>query len=93
MVAAGLLEMDGYYRWRNYYQYYGPYKTVEGNVEKFTVEGVAFGYANLGGFYCFHRAATNGGPVRNGLPVRVSYADLNIGRCIVKLEVAKDAPK
>jgi hypothetical protein len=92
-AAAVLLEWDGSYRSRNDDQYYRPYRTVEGNVESFTVEADAFGYANLGRFYCFDRAADAGGPVRNGLPVPVSYAALNLGRCIERLEVAKDAPQ
>jgi hypothetical protein len=91
-----------YYHWVFFSQYLdsGPDQTVEGrvehflarqsgdvNFEQFTVNGVLLGYGSLGLPKCFHRPAANGGPIRTGLPVRITYN----GSCIVKVEIPKPA--
>jgi hypothetical protein len=103
-IGVGLNFADYHYFWRRIFTYYGSYKTVEGavsnyetmrksdlNVERFEVQTVQFGYSNLGSFRCFHLPAANGGPVRAGLAVRVSYRETYSQRCIVKLEIATGA--
>lgn len=57
--------------------------------EHFEVNGIRFGYIDLFQYKCFHKAAANGGPIREGLPVRISYTPEQYGTCIVKLEVAE----
>jgi len=54
------------------------------------VNGIHFGYIDMIQQNCFHRAAGNGGPIHEGLPVRISYAILHVSPCIVKLEVAEE---
>jgi len=91
-----------YNHWIYFTEYHdsGPYQTVEGpvenylarparemNFEQFTVNGVRLGYGSLGMPKCFSRPAANGGPIREGLPVRIAYK----GSCIVKLEILKSA--
>ncbi len=80
----------------------GQAQTLEGDVtdfrpmpatghttEQFTLNGNRFAYSNLE-FHgpCFDRTVTVGGPMKNGLQVRLA----RVGNCIVKLEVA-DASK
>jgi hypothetical protein len=92
-----------YYHWIFFTQYLdsGPYQSVEGpvenylatpgkvvNFEQFTVNGVRLGYGSLGMPKCFSHPAANGGPIREGLPVRITYH----GNCIVKLEILQGAP-
>jgi hypothetical protein len=59
----------------------------EENFEQFTVNGVLLGYGSLGLPKCYHRPAANGGPIREGLPVRITYN----GHCIVKVEILEAA--
>src|SRR5580698_2710876 len=79
----------------------GTFKTVEGEVrnfkpmpysgghayESFEVEGVPFRYSDYdltdGGF---NNTASHGGPIREGLPVRIAYD----GNTILRLEVPAD---
>lgn len=88
--------------YHNNFYYVGPYQIVEGtvenyqfttksasNVERFRVKGVSFAYANHGLPQCFHKTAKDGGPIRQGLVVRISYARIDRDfepACIVKLE-------
>ena len=102
-LFGGLWSMGyRYYVSRNFYRYYGSYATIEGVVknykafrassaagEQFEVNGIRFGYVDSFQWKCFHKAAANGGPIHEGVPVRMSYATLNLTPCIVKLEVAK----
>jgi hypothetical protein len=87
---------------QNYYHYVGSYQTAEGAVEKyragrttslpyeqFEVNGIEFGYMDGGPPKCYHKTAANGGPIREGLRVRISYAQLHFTPCIVKLEVVE----
>lgn len=80
----------------------GEYDTVEGIVEEFDpmpkgghknesfkVNGVKFEYSDFDISPGFHNAASHGGPIREGLFVRVSH----IGDTIVKLEVATKTDK
>jgi hypothetical protein len=88
---------------RNFYLYYGPYTTIQGVVknyevfrtpnsvgEQFDVNDTHFGYIDLFQYKCFHNAAANGGPIHEGLQVRISYTTLHVSPCIVKLEVAPE---
>jgi len=78
----------------------GNYKMVEGVVENFdpmpasghkmesfTVKGVKFEYSDFVVTPGFNNAASQGGPIRGGFPVRISYT----GNTILKLEVSKVA--
>jgi hypothetical protein len=91
-----------YYHWIFFSQYLnpGPHQTVEGpvenylarqsgevNFEQFTVNGVLLGYGSLGLPKCYHRPAANGGPLHEGLRVRITYD----GACIAKVEILKAA--
>jgi hypothetical protein len=74
------------------------YRVVEGSVadfvpmpvagrakERFVVRGVRFSYSDSIVTPGFHRTASHGGPIRQGLHVRVTY----FGNLILRLEVAK----
>lgn len=52
--------------------------------ESFSVRGIVFGYSNLEITGGFNTTAQDGGPIRNGLPVRICYR----GGEILRLEVA-----
>lgn len=80
----------------------GEMRTVEGPVEnfhpmpwsghameRFCVQGRCFAYSDFIVTAGFHRTAAYGGPIRAGLPVRVSY----VGDTIVKLEVGAKPPR
>jgi hypothetical protein len=54
-------------------------------MEKFCVSDACFEYSDYVIVSGFNNTASHGGPVREGLPVRVTY----IGNSILKLEVAK----
>jgi hypothetical protein len=54
-------------------------------VEKFCVSGACFQYSDYVITGGFNNTSSHGGPIREGLPVRVSY----LGDRIVKLEVAE----
>jgi len=53
--------------------------------ESFTVKGVTFSYSDFDGEAGFNNTSSHGGPIRQGLPVRVWY----VGKEIVKLEIKK----
>jgi hypothetical protein len=55
--------------------------------ECFSVESQTFCYSDYGITAGFNNSTSHGGPIRTGLPVRVSY----IGNTIVRLEVRSDA--
>jgi hypothetical protein len=74
----------------------GRVSTVEGRVtdfvpmpygghpdEQFTVSGVRFSYSDYLIVPCFNNASSQGGPIKEGLWVRLSYRD----NCILKIEV------
>ena len=78
----------------------GDFKVVEGIVENFdpmpqsghkmesfTIKGVRFEYSDFVVTPGFNNATSLGGPIKEGLPVRISY----IGNTILKLEVAASA--
>lgn len=100
---VALRSSANYYVTRNFFRYYGPYTTIDGVVknyrviqtssnvgEQFDVSDIHFGYMDLSQWTCFHRAAANGGPIREGLSVRISYTVRHVMPCIVKLEVAEE---
>lgn len=55
--------------------------------ECFSVQSETFCYSDYGVTAGFNNSASHGGPIREGLPVRVSYR----GNTIVRLEVRSDA--
>lgn len=58
---------------------------LEGHAEEsFVVDGTKFSYSGYEGGCWFHHAAANGGPIREGLQVRVHYWNSKI----LKVEVA-----
>ena len=76
----------------------GNAKVVEGNVsrfepmpwsgharERFCVDNQCFDYSDFNVTSGFNNTSSHGGPIRDGLRVRVTY----VGDAIVKLEVAK----
>jgi len=90
-------------QYRDNYHYVGLYQIVEGTVqnyhltsisashiERFQINGINFAYANHGLPQCFHKTAADGGPIREGLQVRIGYARIDRvydPACIVRLEV------
>lgn len=52
-------------------------------MEHFCVSGVCFNYSDYVMTAGFNRTSSHGGPIREGLPIRVTY----IGNTILKLEV------
>lgn len=86
------------------------FETVEGQVqdfrpmprkggayESFTVKGVTFSYSDYESSPGFNHTSSHGGPIREGLPVRITYIhdsehspERNI---ILKLEVAQSTTK
>ena len=81
----------------------GHYSTIEGTVddfsplpaqqgdysESFSVNGKSFSYSDfLAGQGCFNHSSTYGGPVRQGVYVRIAYKD----NCILRLDIATDKP-
>lgn len=77
----------------------GKYKIVEGRVtdfvpmpyeghadERFRVNGVPFSYSDYSITCGFNNSASHGGPISEGLYVRISY----VGNIILKLEIAKN---
>ena len=80
----------------------GDFKVIEGTVENFdpmpssghkresfTVKGVRFEYSDFLITPGFNNATSLGGPIKENLPVRISY----IGNTILKLEVSSSANK
>ncbi len=80
---------------------HGRASVVEGRVEGFvpmpyaghasehlTVCGVPFSYSDYVVTEGFHRTSSHGGPLREGLWVRITY----VGELIARLELAKDDP-
>jgi hypothetical protein len=76
----------------------GDYRVVEGRVEHFKpmpkeghaeetfeVNGVSFAYSDYIVTGGFNNTASHGGPIREGLPVRIAYKDGEI----LRLEVAR----
>jgi hypothetical protein len=53
--------------------------------ERFCVGNNCFEYSDFEGTAAFNNTSSHGGPIREGLPVRVTF----VGNAIVKLEVAK----
>lgn len=79
----------------------GSAKVVEGRVEgfipmpygghaseRFTVCGVPFSYSDYVVTEGFNRTSSHGGPLREGLWVRITY----VGEIIARLELARDDP-
>jgi hypothetical protein len=50
--------------------------------ESFSVAGHTFTYSDYVDAQCFNNSASHGGPIRDGLPVRISYTD----NCILRIE-------
>lgn len=78
----------------------GRFRIVEGEVqdfhpmpyeghtdENFEVNGVRFAYSDYTISAGFNNTASHGGPIRQGLPVRISY----YGRSILRLEIRADS--
>ena len=76
----------------------GQYSTVEGTVtnfhpmpysghqnETFSVDGMQFSYSDYVLIPCFNNTSSHGGPIHEGLRVRIAYS----GNCILKLEVSQ----
>ena len=66
-----------------------PMPSDGGKQESFTVNGIRFKYADYVKTPGFNNAASRGGPIREGLQVKISYID----NTILKLEVAASTNK
>jgi hypothetical protein len=55
--------------------------------ERFTVNGVRFSYSYYVLGQGFNQSSSHGGPIREGLQVRIHYVDASTGNNILKLEV------
>jgi hypothetical protein len=64
--------------------YYVPMPSDGYGEESFVVNGVSFGYSDNNLTVGFHNTASHGGPIREGLYVRVTYLD----NLILRLEIA-----
>jgi len=53
--------------------------------ETFSVNGMQFSYSDYVLIPCFNNTSSHGGPIREGLRVRIAYS----GNCILKLEVSQ----
>lgn len=54
-------------------------------LESFTINGVKFEYSDFVYSYGFNNTSSHGGPIREGLQVRIHY----VGNTILKLEIKK----
>jgi hypothetical protein len=95
-VGSNILSAD----WEAFTSYQrGDYRTVEGIVsdfhpmpyeghqdECFSVEDQRFCYSDYEIAPGFHNAASHGGPIRSGLPVRIAYREGQI----LRLDIAKE---
>ena len=99
--AASWGVFGNYFRARNAYLN-GDYTVVEGRVEhfvpmpyaghayeRFEVEGILFEYSDFEVSPGFNNTSSHGGPIREGLPVRIAYTLTRPNRTILKLEVGK----
>ena len=62
-----------------------PAPTIGPARESFSVHGVSFSYNALDDTPCFHNAPIHGGPIREGLDVRIHYYE----GCIQRIEVSQ----
>lgn len=70
-------------------QDFSPMVLHGGNWEAFTVEGVRFRYSDTYNNGGFHQTSIAGGPVREGLLVRIHYSGPAKDPTIVRLEVSR----
>jgi len=68
-------------------QNFRPAPTIGPARESFSVGGVLFSYNALDDTSCFHDTPFHGGPIREGLDVRIHY----YGSCIQRVEVLRGA--
>lgn len=54
--------------------------------ERFSVQGTPFAYSDYEVTQAFNNTTSHGGPIRAGLPVRITYVSANSGNYIVKIE-------
>ncbi len=98
---ASWLVFGNYFQARNTYLN-GEFMVVEGRVEhfqpmpwaghameRFEVDGVLFEYSDYVVTPGFNNTSSHGGPMREGLPVRIAYILTRPYRTILKLEVGK----
>ena len=62
-----------------------PYYGHTPGIESFTVSGVPFSYSDYIPEAGFNQTSAHGGPIHQGLPVRIWY----VGKEIVKLEIKR----
>jgi hypothetical protein len=66
---------------------YRPRETLDrGPLESFRVDGILFEYNGSQSHYGFHLTKARGGPIREGLPVRITY----MNDVILRIEVAEN---
>ncbi len=67
--------------------HFTPMPVTGHGMERFCVQETCFAYADYVVTAGFNNTSSHGGPIREGLPVRVTY----VGAAIIKLEVAAEA--
>ena len=70
-------------------QNYHPMPAAGHDTERFTVGGEPFAYSDYKKTGGFNNAASHGGPIRAGLPVKITFVRSSYGNVIVKLEIAR----
>lgn len=64
-------------------QNFRPAPSLGPAIESFSVDGVSFAYNALDNTSCFHNAPFRGGPIREGMDVRIHY----YGDCIQRIDL------
>jgi hypothetical protein len=97
--------ISNYFHTKTVY-HYQHYHVIEGIIENFepmpygghppyeyfTVNGIQFSYGDFDErYHGFNNTASHGGPIQQGLPVRISYYILEQSPIILKIEISKDA--
>ena len=97
IVLIGAGTITDFAKYRSAYAK-GDFSIVEGTVdnfqpmpyeghqqESFTVKDVAFHYSDFDSSPCLRNTASHGGPIRQGLAVRITYHQ----GCILRLEISR----
>jgi hypothetical protein len=70
-------------------EHFHPMPATGHDTERFTVAGESFAYSDYEITGGFNNAASHGGPIRAGLPVRITFVQEPSRNVIVKLEIGR----